>query len=111
MQKNLIVLLVGGETAEMPGMYKVGEFDLAGFAVGVVERKNLLIKDKVNSECVIIGLESSGFHSNGYSLIRKILKKFKKLILNPLLPTKVNLNILQMTYFSQQKYMLTKFYH
>ncbi len=69
--------LVGGETAEMPGMYKVGEFDLAGFAVGVVERKNLLIKDKVNSECVIIGLESSGFHSNGYSLIRKILKKFK----------------------------------
>ncbi len=66
--------LVGGETAEMPGMYKKNEFDLAGFCVGVVERKNLLQKQNINSDCVIIGLESNGFHSNGFSLIRKILK-------------------------------------
>ena len=66
--------LVGGETAEMPGMYKKNEFDIAGFSVGVVERKNLLTKKNVKSRSVIIGLESNGFHSNGYSLIRNILK-------------------------------------
>ena len=75
--------LVGGETAEMPGMYKNGDFDLAGFSVGVVERCNLLSKNNVKSDSVIIGLESSGFHSNGYSLIRKVIKNSKSNYLIP----------------------------
>ena len=65
--------LVGGETAEMPGIYKKNEFDLAGFSVGVVERKNLLHKKNIRSDSMIVGLESNGFHSNGFSLIRKIV--------------------------------------
>ena len=67
--------LIGGETAEMPGIYSKNDFDLAGFAVGVVERKDLINKNNVKSGDIIIGLESSGFHSNGYSLIRNIIKK------------------------------------
>ena len=67
--------LVGGETAEMPGMYNNNEFDIAGFSVGVVERKHLLGKQKVKKDSLIIGLESSGFHSNGFSLIRKIIEE------------------------------------
>ena len=69
--------LIGGETAEMPGMYKNNDFDLAGFAVGVVERKHLINKKNVKNNSILIGLNSSGFHSNGYSLIRKALKKNK----------------------------------
>ena len=69
--------LVGGETAEMPGLYKKDEFDLAGFSVGVVERKNILKKENIKENSVLIGLESNGFHSNGYSLIRKIIKEQK----------------------------------
>lgn len=66
--------LIGGETAEMPGIYKTGEFDLAGFAIGVVERKQLLNISNVKKSDVLIGIESSGFHSNGFSLIRKVLE-------------------------------------
>ena len=69
--------LVGGETIEMPGLYKKDEFDLAGFSVGVVERKNILKKENIKENSVLIGLESNGFHSNGYSLIRKIIKEQK----------------------------------
>ncbi|HYC01330.1 MAG TPA: phosphoribosylformylglycinamidine cyclo-ligase [Candidatus Limnocylindrales bacterium] len=66
--------LVGGETAEMPGFYKRGEYDLAGFCVGAVERRSMIDGSGVRSGDVILGLESSGLHSNGYSLARRALK-------------------------------------
>ena len=70
--------LVGGETAEMPGTYEKNKFDLAGFAVGVVDKKNLLTKDKIKNNNIILAVPSSGVHSNGFSLIRYLLKKNKK---------------------------------
>lgn len=67
--------LIGGETAEMPGMYPQGEYDLAGFAVGVVEKDQIVDGSTVMEGDVVLGLASSGPHSNGYSLIRKIIEK------------------------------------
>ena len=88
--------LVGGETAEMPGTYEKGKFDIAGFSVGVVEEKKIIHKKKIKNGNLIIAIPSSGIHSNGYSLVRYILKKKKinlkknKFIKNELLkPTKI----------------------
>ena len=67
-------LLLGGETAEMPGFYDKDKFDLAGFAVGDVLKKDIIDGKKIKENDIIVGLPSSGFHSNGYSLIRKIMK-------------------------------------
>lgn len=64
--------LIGGETAEMPGMYSVGEYDLAGFSVGICDREKIITGKNVKEGDVLIGLQSSGFHSNGYSLARKL---------------------------------------
>jgi len=69
--------LIGGETAEMPGMYPAGEYDLAGFAVGVVEKSQIISGAQIVAGDVVLGLPSSGAHSNGYSLVRKIIARAK----------------------------------
>ena len=65
--------LIGGETVEMPGMYQPGDYDLAGFVVGVVEREHLIDGSDIAVGHCLIGLTASGLHSNGYSLVRKVL--------------------------------------
>ena len=81
--------LIGGETAEMPGIYSDDKFDLAGFSVGIVSKKKILNKNKVKSGDIVLAIPSNGIHSNGFSLVRSILKKYKipnvlkKQLLNP----------------------------
>ena len=81
--------LIGGETAEMPGVYSNGKFDLAGFSVGIVSKKKILGKERLKKNNIVLAIPSSGIHSNGYSLVRSILKKnkitssFKKELLRP----------------------------
>ena len=69
--------LVGGETAEMPGTYASGKFDIAGFAVGVVDENKILKKENIKTNDLLLAVPSSGLHSNGYSLIRHLVKKRK----------------------------------
>jgi phosphoribosylformylglycinamidine cyclo-ligase len=84
--------LIGGETAEMPGIYSKDKFDLAGFSVGIVSKKKILNKKNVKRNNLILAIPSSGIHSNGYSLVRSILKKNKisnQLKKELLIPTKI----------------------
>ena len=74
--------LVGGETAEMPDTYEKGKFDIAGFAVGIVDNKKILSKKKVKINDLIVAITSNGLHSNGYSLVRYLLKKKKIMLKN-----------------------------
>ena len=69
--------LVGGETAEMPGTYEKGKFDIAGFAVGLVDEKKIILKKNIKRNDLVLAVPSSGIHSNGYSLVRYVLKKKK----------------------------------
>ena len=71
--------LVGGETAEMPDVYSKEKFDIAGFSVGIVSKKKILDKSKVRAGNIIMAIPSNGLHSNGFSLVRSILKKTKSL--------------------------------
>ena len=70
--------LIGGETAEMPGFYADGEYDIAGFAVGIVDKKKIINGSKIKPGDVLIGIKSSGIHSNGYSLVRKLFGEDKE---------------------------------
>lgn len=107
------ISLIGGETAEMPGIYKKNDFDMAGFCVGISEKKDLLPKKNINKNDYIIGINSSGLHSNGYSLINHMLDKRKiKLIdkinetsLGSILikPTKIYTNILNIKNYKKIK--------
>jgi len=80
--------LIGGETAQMPGMYRQGEYDIAGFCVGIAERAKIINGAKIKSGDALIGVASSGLHSNGYSLVRKVLseaeqKRMSRQLLEP----------------------------
>ena len=83
--------LIGGETAQMPGMYKAGEYDIAGFCVGVVDKHKIINGEKIKAGDEVIGIASSGLHSNGYSLVRKVLgeKLLKKMSSQLLTPTRI----------------------
>ena len=95
--------LAGGETAEMPGFYKQGEYDLAGFCVGVVEKSRLIDGSKINAGDCLVGIESNGLHSNGFSLVRKVFseKELIKYADELLKPTRIYvkpiLNLLRVT--------------
>lgn len=78
--------LIGGETAEMPGFYSRGEYDLSGFAVGIVDKENIIDGSEIKDGDVIIGISSNGIHSNGFSLVRKLFFDIKKMDINKYVP-------------------------
>lgn len=80
--KEVGCALIGGETAEMPGFYSSGEYDVAGFVVGIADKSNIITGKSIEEGDVIIGLESSGLHSNGFSLVRKVLLELKEFALD-----------------------------
>jgi phosphoribosylformylglycinamidine cyclo-ligase len=78
--------LVGGETAEMPGFYEKGEYDLSGFAVGVVDREKIIDGSRIRAGDALVGIASNGLHSNGYSLVRKVFFDLKKMKVGKYIP-------------------------
>jgi len=83
--------LIGGETAQMPGMYRKGDYDIAGFCVGATERENIIDGSRIKPGDAVIGMASSGIHSNGYSLVRKVLSQgeLKRMSNELLMPTRI----------------------
>lgn len=101
--KEVKCALIGGETAEMPGVYETGVYDLAGFCVGEVMKENWLGPEKVKVGDTLVGIASSGFHSNGYSLVRKLVEPHETELKKELLtPTKLYVNQIQ-TLLKKQK--------
>lgn len=101
--KEVKCALIGGETAEMPGVYETGVYDLAGFCVGEVMKENWLGPEKVKFGDTLVGIASSGFHSNGYSLVRKLVEAHEtELKTELLMPTKLYVNQIQ-TLLKKQK--------
>ncbi len=101
--KEVKCALIGGETAEMPGVYAEGVYDLAGFCVGELDKKNWLKADKVKPGDTLVAIASSGFHSNGYSLVRKLLNETDvQLKKDALTPTKLYVNTLMSLLKSQR---------
>jgi phosphoribosylformylglycinamidine cyclo-ligase len=98
--------LIGGETAQMPGMYKSGDYDVAGFCVGVVEKNNIIDGSRIEAGDAVIGLESNGIHSNGYSLVRRVFsqKELKRMSSELLKPTRIYvkpvLSLLHITHYT-----------
>ncbi|MNL23343.1 Phosphoribosylformylglycinamidine cyclo-ligase [compost metagenome] len=87
--------LIGGETAEMPGVYQDGEYDLAGFSVGDLTPSEMFTETRMSEGDMLIGLASSGFHSNGYSLLRKLVKDDETELMKELLvPTKIYVDVI-----------------
>ncbi len=101
--KEVKCALIGGETAEMPGVYETGVYDLAGFCVGEVMKENWLGPEKVKVGDTLVGIASSGFHSNGYSLVRKLVEAHETELKKELLtPTKLYVNQI-LTLLKKQK--------
>ncbi len=102
--------LLGGETAEMPGMYGENEYDLAGFSVGIVDKTRIIDGTKIKSGDIIIGIESSGLHSNGFSLVRKVfssrdIKKYSKELLEP---TRIYVKVIMSLLAKEDRYSAVK---
>lgn len=101
--------LIGGETAQMPGMYPPGEYDIAGFCVGVVERSRIIDGSHISKGNLIVGLESSGLHSNGFSLVRKVLsqRELKERARQLLTPTRIYVRPV-LSLLADTRYLLPK---